>query len=161
MFEDLARSLSGAIERSDVSLALQGLHDEVVVTQSIHLLGIALLMGSAAMIVLRLLGCANTDVPAGMIVARYLRSFRWGLGVAALSGLAMLATEPSRSLPSVPFQIKLLMLLALVVILRVIGKTVPRAAGAASSPLARLAAIALIAVLLVIIWCGRWIPYYA
>lgn len=61
--------LAAVIERSDLSRFLQNLPNELPITQSIHLIGICLLVGAAASNSLRLFGLAYTAV---IVVARWI-----------------------------------------------------------------------------------------
>jgi hypothetical protein len=161
MLKEMGFQLAGIIERSPVSKFLQNLPNEVPITQSFHLIGICLLVGAAATVSLRLFGWANKEVPARELVERYLPFMRIGLGLATVSGIVMLGTEPSRSLPSDQFHIKVALLVGVFVGTRLFMRLLPsdetRIAG---SGVRALAAIYMISLALIAV-CGRWIAYAA
>jgi hypothetical protein len=157
---ELARSLSHWIETSSLSIFLQNLKNEVPITQSIHLLGICLIVGSSAMIDLRLLGLLNQDQPVTATMRRFIPALWTGVAVAAASGFVMVLTEPSRSLPAVQFQFKM------VVLVFVVGFTIwlqRRAVANGDDGPVELSVQAVAAASLgmwaVMIAAGRWIAY--
>jgi hypothetical protein len=161
MLEKEGLALAGLIERTSVSKFLQNLPNEVPITQSIHLIGVCLLFGAAASISLRLLGWMNQDLPVREVVERYLPPLRIGLVIAALSGIVMLGTEPSRSLPSTPFHWKLVLLVAVLIGTRLFVRVVPKDDATPVSGGARALAACYLVALALIVAAGRWIAYAA
>jgi hypothetical protein len=79
----------GAIERSSVGDAVRLTPSLYPVLESLHVLGIALLVGSAVAVDLRLLGVGRSVLPV-TVVARYLLPLSHiGFGLAVVTGLAM------------------------------------------------------------------------
>jgi hypothetical protein len=160
MLDAYAQALSHLIETSRLGVFLQNLKNEVPITQSLHLIGISIVVGSSAMIDLRLLGLMNRTEPAGEVMARFMPALWGGLGFVALSGLVMILTEPSRALPAGEFQRKMLALLAAVAVNILLRRLVPRH-DAAWQPRAVPKALAVASLVLwgFIITEGRWIAY--
>lgn len=160
MLGEYGRILAHIIETSRLSIFLQNLKDEVEITQSIHLIAISLIMGSAVMIDMRLLGWMNRDQPARALLSRFMPALWVGVGLAACSGLVMILTEPSRSLPKLQFRLKMLCLIIAIVVSCVASRVVPRnQADWKPSPGAKWLATASLGLWALIIIFGRWIAY--
>jgi len=81
--------LLAALERSSVGDAVRLTPNLYPVLESLHVLGIALLVGSAVAVDLRLLGVGRSVLPV-TVVARYLLPLSHiGFGLAVVTGLAM------------------------------------------------------------------------
>ncbi len=78
--------------------------------ESIHVIGVGLVVGSIMMVDLRLLGLAALRYPASQ-VTRKLVPWTWGaFVVAAVTGFGLFATRATGYLDNPAFQIKLLLL---------------------------------------------------
>jgi hypothetical protein len=130
--------------------------------QCIHILAIAVVMGSMGILELRAFGLAGRTQRVSAMTARFL-GWTWAaLAVLFLTGALMVTGEPSRSLLNPTFQIKM----ALLVFAGVITVLAGRAAAASPAPAhetppAGVKALLTIALLL---WtsvavAGRWIAY--
>jgi hypothetical protein len=161
MLEKEGFALARLIERTSLSKFLQNLPNEVPITQSVHLIGVCLLVGAAASISLRLLGWMNQDLPVREVVVRYLPPLRIGFVMAALSGIVMLGTEPSRSLPSTPFHWKVVLLVAVAIGTRFFMRVVPEDDAAPVGAGGRALAAGYLLALALIVAAGRWIAYAA
>jgi Family of unknown function (DUF6644) len=75
--------------------------------QSIHIVGIAIIMGSLLMIVLRILGWAGTDQTLPQTTDRFGPWVVGGLGLQLVTGLVMILTEPVRELVNFSFWTKM------------------------------------------------------
>ena len=85
------------------------------VIESVHITGLAILVGTIAIVDFRLLGLALRDRPASQI-ARDLRLWTWaGIGIMLTTGPLMLSAEPERGYGNPAFAFKMsCLLLALV-----------------------------------------------
>jgi hypothetical protein len=82
-----------AIERSGVSAAMQGSLWLYPAVETTHLVGLAVLVGSAAAFDLRLLGVSR-HLPARATARHLLRCAHAGFAVAAMSGLLLFTADP-------------------------------------------------------------------
>jgi hypothetical protein len=131
--------------------------------QSIHILAIAIVIGSALVSDLRLAGVLATDEAPSTVVRRYL-PWMWGaLLVLLLTGIVMILAEPGRTLTNTVFWTKMLLVLSAFTLTLFFRKPLldPRFRAdhggwwRATKP----AAWASLAVWVAIIFCGRWIAY--
>ncbi|HTN14296.1 MAG TPA: DUF6644 family protein [Sphingomonadaceae bacterium] len=128
--------------------------------QTVHILSIAALFGSAVMLNLRVLGLLWGHLAIGQVAQRFVPWMRWAIVMLVVSGMLLIVGEPVRELINPIFWIKML-LVALAIVLSVFFNrrvSVIPAGGAASLQM-RLGAV-----LLIILWCavmagGRWIAY--
>lgn len=84
--------------------------------QSIHIFGIAAVMGSAFMIYLRLLGWAGQDQTLRQTVGRFGPWITKGLWLMLVTGILMVTGEPVRELVTFSFWAKMLLVAAMAVI---------------------------------------------
>jgi len=77
--------------------------------QTIHILAIAMVLSSVAMVEMRILGMSKS-LTMTQTAGRFMPWIWTGLVLLALSGLALIVGEPKRALPNPIFQIKMLML---------------------------------------------------
>lgn len=159
----LINQFSDWLEQTPLSEAI-GAHSWIVPTvQSVHIMAIALLAGSAAMLNLRLLGLYAADQPLRTVSARFVPFIWWMLPVLLITGAIMITGEPPRSLKNPAFQLKMLLLLGAIAITLIAQRWLRNqpAAEAAMRPhgTAVLLAIASIMLWTGIIFAGRWIAY--
>lgn len=135
----------------------------VPAVQSLHILAIAVLLGSALMSDLRVAGWFAADEPAHRLIRRYLPWSYGALAVLLLTGLTMCIGEPDRVLINQIFWTK--MGLVLTVFLLTLGLRRPFL-DPHFQPLStwrgrHARALAVLSLLLwgVVIVCGRWIAY--
>lgn len=132
--------------------------------QSVHIVGIALIMGSVLMIDLRILGLAWTDRTLQQTSRRFGPWLTGSLWLLLVTGLLMVVGEPVRELVSFSFWLKM----ALVALGAVVAVSFQRAlrrhdqqwepTGAQSSSL-KLMAVATFFVWIGVIFLGRLIAY--
>jgi hypothetical protein len=159
MDQNFATQWVRAIQHTALNHFLANLTFEVQITQCFHLLGIALIIGSSVMILLRLLGRLHTEQDLGAVAARFLPSLWTGLALAACTGVIMVLTEPGRSLPTYQFQSKMVLLvIGVLLTLRLRRATLGRHAAQPSRAVTALA-LALLVVWVAMIIAGRWIAY--
>jgi SNF family Na+-dependent transporter len=131
--------------------------------QSIHILGIAAVLSSVAMIELCIAGLVKSQTMS-QTAHRFLPWLWAGLLLLAVSGILLIIGEPKRSLPNPAFQLKMLML-ALAVLIALAFQTSlrpDRTFWARNSDGRRLKNV--MALLAFLLWCaiavaGRWIAY--
>ena len=75
--------------------------------QSMHILGIALVMGSVLMIDLRILGWAGADQTTGQTARRFGPWLTGALWLMLASGLLMVVGQPTRELMAFSFRLKM------------------------------------------------------
>jgi hypothetical protein len=126
------------------------------IVQTVHLLGIAVIMSSVVLLDLRILGLALPSQDVQELTRRVMPWVWWTLPVMLLSGLPFVLARPQRYLTNPVFGLKFALLLpsvALAALLHIKGARNPDSRGTK-----------LIAVLSLLLWiavvlAGRWIAY--
>ena len=136
----------------------------VPLVQTIHILAIAIVIASMAMLNLRVIGIAGTAQGLGPMAARFLPWMWRALAALLVTGALLIVAEPPRSLLNPLFQLKMLLLVAVVLLsVGFQGVLKARAAGwdaASGAPAAaKLAAAFSLTLWVAIIFAGRWIAY--
>jgi Ni,Fe-hydrogenase I cytochrome b subunit len=146
-----------AVGQTPLSQTLQTVAWMIPFIQSVHILALAMVFTSAAVVDLRILGVAGRGQPLQLMTARFLPWVAWGVGVLLATGLLLMIAEPRRAILNPYFQIKM----AGLVLVGAMTWTISAAAsgriapGIASKPVAALS----LALWVVIIALGRWIAY--
>jgi uncharacterized membrane protein SirB2 len=136
----------------------------VPTVQVVHILAIAVVMGSVAIVNLRILGLIERGQSIAALTARFAPPSIAALLVLAATGLLMIAGEPTRAIFRYVFWAKMAMIV-LVVVLTAGLLAGLRASGAAADPRAqapapfKALAVVGLAIWLAIIVAGRWIGY--
>jgi len=127
------------------------------IVQTLHLLSIAVILGSIVLLNLRVLGwAAPTQTPAEM--SRRLAPWTWSaLPVLLASGLVFVIARPQRYFTNPIFGFKLALLVPALALTAALYALVRRPA--ASPALARTLALASLAAWVGIVLAGRWIAY--
>ena len=149
------------ISASLLSQELQRIAWIIPTVQTVHILCIALLFTSAAMLDARLLGIAGTAHPIDALVARFLPWVWATLPVLLVTGLLLIIAEPNRDLHNVAFFTKM-SLIALAITVTLYLQRVTRndpVALDASPRRARLIGAVSLLMWTAIIFCGRLIAY--
>jgi uncharacterized membrane protein len=147
-----------------LSDAIQRVPWIIPLVQTIHILSIAIVLSSVAMLDLRLMGLAGKRVTITGMAERFL-PWIWGaVCVLALTGSILIIGEPGRSLPNAMFQTKMALLIAAIAVTIGFQHTIRRNAGfwdlsPARRRGARLTATVSLALWLGIAVCGRLIAY--
>ncbi len=156
-------SVSAWISGTAFSQAVRA-HDWIVpAVQTIHILAIAVVMGTVVLVDLRMLGViARTQSPDS--VARRLIPPLWpALGVLFVTGCVLISGEPNRSLTNPAFQLKMLMLICVVgltlLLLRLLNRADSPSSRLTTPPAIKAVALASLALWFAIIFAGRLIAY--
>jgi hypothetical protein len=131
--------------------------------QSIHLLSIAIVVGSALVSDLRLAGVLATDETPATVVRRYLPWMWYALVVLLLTGIVMVVAEPARTLGNTIFWIKMGLVLFAFALTLTFRKPLLDPAFALDHAgwrgAVKPAAWISLAVWVAVVFCGRWIAY--
>ncbi len=136
----------------------------IPLTQTIHIVCIALLIGSVAMLDLRVFGLAGRSESISLTAKRLLPWIWWPLPVFLLTGLVLIVAEPSRELENATFINKMLLLVAAIVVTALLQVTVkhdpePIGASGVRTWQARVLAFMSLALFIAIVFAGRLIAY--
>lgn len=151
------------LSRTPISQTFQSVGWIVPAVQSIHIMAIGLVMISAILLDVRLLGVGRGRQPISRLFAA-LNPVIWSALLALLiSGGLLVVTEPRRELLSPVFQAKMALLVVAVTVtagLQRWAATVASSAQAGPSPPGvRGAAVLSLVLWVAIVACGRWIAY--
>lgn len=128
--------------------------------QAVHILAIAVIMGSALVSELRLAGMLATDQPPAAIVRRYLPRIWWALLVLLSTGSVLIVAEPGRTLGNTVFWLKMGMVASAFALTLLFRRPLLAAAdGVDLAPAAKPVAWLLLMVWIAVIFCGRFIAY--
>ena len=152
------------LERTPASSAIQNTGWIIPSVQSIHIFAIAIVISSAMMVDLRLLGVIGRSYPSSSYIRRFLPWIWTTLLVLLLSGAVLIVGEPARSLENPSFQLKMLLLITAIVVTAILNGPV------AGQPtfwditerrrlLASGLAVISLCLWIGIIFAGRWIAY--
>ncbi len=126
--------------------------------QTLHIISIAMVAGSAGMISLRVLGLAALRQPPAEMVRRLMPWLWIALAILLLTGAMLVMNRPPRYFETPLFSAKMLLLLAaLGVTWALRGNLLAGTAGDVRT--ARTLAMVSLALWLAIIFAGRWIAY--
>ena len=131
--------------------------------QSIHILAITVIVGSALVSDLRLAGILATDTMPNVVIRRYLRWMWAALGVLLITGSLMATGEPDRVLTNSTFWLKMGLIVIACLLTWFFRRPLldPRfnIEHANWRALVKPAAWLSLAVWVGVIFCGRWIAY--
>jgi hypothetical protein len=128
--------------------------------QSVHIVGIGLVVGSILMTVLKVLGLAGADQTLEQTQRRYGPWTAGALWLLLATGLLMVVGEPVRELVTISFWVKMALVAAIAITAIAFGRAVRRDAGETSAGGGlKLAAILTLVALALIIMLGRFIAY--
>jgi uncharacterized membrane protein SirB2 len=152
------------LAQTSISRFIQDVLWIIPLVQTFHILAIAAVLSSVAMIDLRIFGLSGRDATMAETAARYVPWIWGGLLVLALTGAALITGEPVRSLTNPAFQIKMSLLVVAIAVTFLFQQSVRVKAGAwdaARQPPGGVKAAALATLFLwfAIAVFGRWIAY--
>jgi uncharacterized membrane protein len=162
MFEQLAKWL----EESRLHQAFGAADWFVPAVQTIHILGIAVVVTCLMMLNVRMLRSLEVTPPlAGM--ARRFMPWTWrALGALLLTGVLLVISEPSRELTSTAFRLKMMLVLLLTALAITVQSTLARDAGYWHSSslrrvISRIISVTSLLLCAAIVAAGRLIAYTA
>ena len=146
------------------SLVIQTQEWIIPAIQSMHIMAVSVIMGSAIMIDLKLLGVAARGSSISDANRRFLPWIWSAMGLLLLTGALLTAAGPRRELLNDIFRLKMGLILLIVAVTAAFQHTVRRNSAAwdedpGKKMPARLLAIGSLAVWVAILFCGRWIAY--
>ena len=128
--------------------------------QSVHLLGITMLLGSLIILSLRLLGLGLMGFAMRTLVAQVWRWGFWGMGFTIGSGLLVFLPDPARYAANTAFRVKVLSLIvAIAYQLLVFRKVVHSDAAETSSRRNTIMACTALTLWFTVGWAGRAIGF--
>ena len=155
---DISRALAEAIAGTPVHASALYLLSNVPgappIVQTVHLLSISAIMGSAVLLNLRILGLALRSQPAGELVQR-LMPWTWtALPLNAVSGLVFIMAQPHRYFDNPMFQLKFSLLAPAIVLAAIIQRR-----RTFDGPVAKGLALLSLTLWIGVVMAGRWIAY--
>jgi len=144
-----------------VSQVIQDISWIIPTVQSLHILSVAVVMSSMAMLDLRLMGLTARRQSVSVMAARLLPRMWIALIVLTITGATLVIAEPARDLPNPAFQLKMAMLVAAIVLTAIVRRNIKKDEGfwEARPGTARLAAAASLLLWVGIVVAGRWSAY--
>lgn len=136
----------------------------VPLSQSVHILAVAIVLSSFVLLAMRASGVTGRDVRMTQLQARFLPWVWVSIVVLLLTGILQIIAEPARALLNPFFQAKMALIVAVVFIVRSLQTRLNRALEdwdvAERLPISqRIGSAAIVVLTLIIIFCGRWIAY--
>lgn len=158
----MLQSFCDWLSNTSVSLTIQTVMWIIPAVQTIHILCVALVMSSMAMLDFRLMHVAGTRQPVSRMINRFVPWIWWVVPILLATGIILTIGEPSRELLNPYFRTKMLLLVTVLVITFVIQRKSKRDAAYWDT---RKVASMLVGALSLLLWvgivtCGRWIAYY-
>ncbi len=159
----LAHSFANWLYGTPTSTFLRETEWIIPTVQSIHILSVAIVVGSALVSDLRLAGIVATDEPPAVVVRRYLPWMWSAILVLLITGLIMIVAEPNRTLDNAVFWSKMALLIVAVALTLFFRKPLLDSAfdieRAVWRPAVKPAAWLSLTIWIAVIFCGRWIAY--
>jgi uncharacterized membrane protein len=106
----MLNALAKWLASTSLSEQLQTITWAIPNLQSVHIVALAFLMGSAWLFDLRLLGLKERSQPVGVIAHRFLPWIWWALAVLVVSGGLLVTAEPAALLGNSVFLLKMILL---------------------------------------------------
>jgi len=158
----MIESFCGWLSNTSVSLTIQTVMWIIPAVQTLHILCVAIVMSSMAMLDLRLIGVVGCRWSISQTVSRFVPWVWAVLPVLLTSGIILIIGEPSRELLNPYFRAKMAMLATVVVITFVIQRQNKKNVHYWEGRRAFAAGTGLASLLLWvgIVTAGRWIAYY-
>jgi hypothetical protein len=155
--------ISSALYTTSISTAIRDTSGIIPTTQSIHIIAVAVVVGSALVTDLRLAGVLATDETPQTVVRRYLPWMWTAIVVLLATGTILIVGEPNRVLANFVFWTKMALVLfafTLTLLFRYpILHPQFRLEHARWAALVKPMAWVSLMVWIAVIFCGRWIAY--
>lgn len=151
------------LSKTEPSHAIQQYLWIIPTVQTVHILAVAVVLSSVAMVELRLMGWAGTRTTMPETAHRYV-PWVWGaLVILILSGAILVTGEPERELNNVSFQIKMALLVCAIALTAGFQVNVSRGvkywSEAPHAASAKLLGMVTLLTWIAIAVAGRWIAY--
>ena len=132
--------------------------------QTIHIIAIAVVVGSAIATELRMAGIFATDRAVSSVLHRYLPWMKWALVVLLLTGILLVIAEPGRTLTNTLFWIKMALVAGASLVTLRARRTLVAAGAGVSEAVTMPEASRGLSWLMLLVWCaiifcGRFIAY--
>ncbi len=152
------------LANTPLSLLIQNVSWIIPSVQTVHILSVAIVASSAAMVDLRLLGVIGRGHPTADYAARFLPWIWWTLIVLLVSGTILIIGEPPRSLENPVFQLKMSLLVLAMAATFLLQRPLRRDPVYWEETPGHVAGARVIAVVSILLWigiifAGRWIAY--
>jgi uncharacterized membrane protein SirB2 len=135
----------------------------IPVVQSVHILAIAVVMGSVLLLNLRVVGIIGAGEAKDVFTRRYLPWVWNGLVVLLISGIILIVGEPGRDLENSTFWTKMVLVGCAIALTLILEQPVVRRATFWDVPgrrwMSRVLACLAMGCWVGIVLCGRWIAY--
>ena len=157
-------SFSDWLYETQFSTALRETTWAIPNLQTIHIIAIAVVVGSAIATELRMAGLFATDRALSTVLQRYLPWMKWALVVLLATGLLLVIAEPGRTLNNTLFWIKMALVGGASLVTLRARRTLVAAPAGASADIATPEASRGLSWLMLLVWCaiifcGRFIAY--
>lgn len=152
------------LSNTPVSMTVQNVTWIIPTVQTVHIVCIAVVIGSMAMLDLRLFGIAGLSDSVSGTARRLLPWVWWSLPVLLLTGIVLIIGEPPRELENPTFIKKMLLLVAAIVVTAGFQSTLRKDVGFWEATPgrrigAKVLAVVSIALWIAIVFAGRLIAY--
>jgi hypothetical protein len=161
---DIARAISGSGIHDAALYLLSNVPGFPPIVQTLHILSVASILGSIAMIDLRLLGIAVRSQGVDEMIRRLMPWTWWALPVLLLSGGTLVAARPMRYFANPVFGIKFALLLPAILLAGILQLEASRhtdywQATASTRRVGKVLAGFSLLLWIAVILAGRWIAY--
>jgi hypothetical protein len=161
--QPMIQSLSAWLAGTELSRMIAGTFWAVPLIQTVHILGIAVLMTTVGLLNFRILGIGSRSQPVQTLFGRFLPWIWRALVVQVISGTLLILADPARELGSTLFWLKMGLLLAVVGLMHYLWREIAKHS-ACRNPAAGFSRLKLLAVVSLLLWiavlsAGRWIAY--
>lgn len=161
---EIAQSLASSRAHDAAVWLLSNIPGFPPIVQTVHLLGIAVVMGSIVMVNLKVLGLALPSQRTDEMVGRLTPWLWWALPLLFSSGLVFVLARPQRYFANPVFGYKLAMLAPAIVLAAFMQRLIAHQPELSALPPARRASVKAIAAVSLLLWigvvlAGRWIAY--
>lgn len=149
------------LSASSLSRMIGDVDNSVFVLQTVHILSIAALMLSSLVVILRSIAVIGAPIDVRREAIRHKRFLVGSLVALVVTGVALVLSDPYRTVLNTAFQVKVpLVVLLAVVLLWVFSRAAKSLSGDENFPAKiRTGSYLAIVLLAVIIFLGRWIGY--
>ena len=157
----MIETIVNALADLAASRFIQETEGAVVVLQTLHILAICALMLSTLIVVFRSINLIGPEVDIRREALRHGRFLAMSLLVLAATGVALVLSDPARTIPTTAFLVKMVLVAVFCVLAFVVFGNFRKSwrAGPDGAGCAARYSYALMILLVVIIFLGRWIGY--